>query len=56
MEATIFSIVFALLSGTYIFRSFRIVEEGEVALVERFVNIKKLSHLGSTLSCPCLTA
>jgi hypothetical protein len=35
MEATIFSIVFALLSGTYIYRSFRIIEEGQIALVER---------------------
>ena len=54
MEATIFSIVFALLSGTYIFRSFRIVEEGEVALVERFGKYQKTLAPGINIVLPML--
>ena len=54
MEATIFSIVFALLSGTYIFRSFRIVEEGEVALVERFGKYQKTLTPGINMVLPIL--
>ncbi|PZO42151.1 MAG: paraslipin [Pseudanabaena frigida] len=54
MEATIFSIVFALLSGTYIFRSFRIIEEGEVALVERFGKYQKTLEPGINIVLPLL--
>ncbi|NUN63939.1 SPFH/Band 7/PHB domain protein [Pseudanabaena biceps] len=52
MEATIFSIVFALLSGTYIFRSFRIIEEGQVALVERFGKYEKTLTPGINVVLP----
>ncbi len=54
MQATIFSIVFALLSGTYIFRSFRIIEEGEVALVERFGKYQKTLSPGINMVLPIL--
>ncbi len=54
MEATVFSIVFALLSGTYIFRSFRIIEEGEVALVERFGKYQKTLAPGINMVLPIL--
>ncbi|ELS30742.1 MULTISPECIES: SPFH domain-containing protein [Pseudanabaena] len=54
MEATIFSIVFALLSGTYIYRSFRIIEEGQVALVERFGKYQKTMEPGINIVLPFL--
>jgi regulator of protease activity HflC (stomatin/prohibitin superfamily) len=54
MEATIFSIVFALLSGTYIVRSFRIIEEGEIALVERFGKYQKTLAPGINIVLPVL--
>lgn len=54
MEATIFSIVFALLSGTYIFRSFRIIEQGESALVERFGKYQKTLTPGINIVLPLL--
>jgi regulator of protease activity HflC (stomatin/prohibitin superfamily) len=54
MEATIFGIVFALLSGTYIYRSFRIIEEGEVALVERFGKYQKTLAPGINIVLPLL--
>ncbi len=41
MEATLYSILFALLSGTYIARSVRLVKEGDIALVERFGKYQK---------------
>jgi len=52
MEATIFSIVFALLSGTYIYRSFRIIEEGQIALVERFGKYQKTMEPGINIVLP----
>ncbi|MEA5487975.1 MULTISPECIES: SPFH domain-containing protein [Pseudanabaena] len=52
MEATIFSIVFALLSGTYIYRSFRIMEEGQIALVERFGRYQKTMEPGINIVLP----
>lgn len=54
MEATIFSIAFALLSGTYIYRSFRIIEEGQVALVERFGKYQKTMEPGINIVLPFL--
>jgi regulator of protease activity HflC (stomatin/prohibitin superfamily) len=54
MEATIFSIVFALLSGTYIYRSFRIIEEGQIALVERFGKYQKTMEPGINIVLPFL--
>ena len=54
MEAAIFSVVFTLLSGTYIFRSFRIIEEGEVALVERFGKYQKTLTPGINMVLPIL--
>ncbi|MEA5478389.1 SPFH domain-containing protein [Pseudanabaena galeata UHCC 0370] len=52
MEATIFSIVFALLSGTYIYRSFQIMEEGQIALVERFGRYQKTMEPGINIVLP----
>jgi len=52
MEATIFSIVFAILSGTYIYRSFRIIEEGHIALVERFGKYQKTMEPGINIVLP----
>ncbi|OYQ65269.1 hypothetical protein B9G53_07635 [Pseudanabaena sp. SR411] len=52
MEATIFSIVFALLSGTYMYRSFRIIEEGQIALVERFGKYQKTMEPGINIVLP----
>lgn len=52
MEATIFSIVFGLLSGTYIYRSFRIIDEGQVALVERFGKYQKTMEPGINIVLP----
>jgi regulator of protease activity HflC (stomatin/prohibitin superfamily) len=52
MEATLFSIVFALLSGTYIYRSFRIIEEGQIALVERFGKYQKTMEPGINIVLP----
>ena len=54
MEATIFGIVFAFLSGSYIYRSFRIIEEGEVALVERFGKYQKTLSPGINIVLPLL--
>ena len=54
MEATIFGIVFAFLSGSYIYRSFRIIEEGEVALVERFGKYQKTLAPGINIVLPLL--
>lgn len=54
MQTTIFSIVFALLSGTYIYRSFRIIEEGQVALVERFGKYQKTMEPGINIVLPFL--
>ncbi|BBC26056.1 SPFH domain-containing protein [Pseudanabaena sp. ABRG5-3] len=54
MEATIFSIVFALLSGTYIYRSFQIIEEGQIALVERFGKYQKTMEPGINIVLPFL--
>jgi regulator of protease activity HflC (stomatin/prohibitin superfamily) len=52
MEATIFSIVFGLLSGTYIYRSFRIIDEGQIALVERFGKYQKTMEPGINIVLP----
>jgi regulator of protease activity HflC (stomatin/prohibitin superfamily) len=52
MEATLFSIVFALLSGTYIYRSFQIIEEGKIALVERFGKYQKTMEPGINIVLP----
>lgn len=52
MEATIFSIVFGLLSGTYIYRSFRIIDQGQVALVERFGKYQKTMEPGINIVLP----
>jgi regulator of protease activity HflC (stomatin/prohibitin superfamily) len=52
MEATIFGIVFALLSGTYIYRSFQIMEEGQIALVERFGRYQKTMEPGINIVLP----
>jgi regulator of protease activity HflC (stomatin/prohibitin superfamily) len=52
MEATVFSIVFALLSGTYIYRSFRIIGEGQIALVERFGKYQKTMEPGINIVLP----
>jgi len=52
MEATIFSIVFAILSGTYIYRSFQIIEEGQIALVERFGKYQKTMEPGINIVLP----
>jgi regulator of protease activity HflC (stomatin/prohibitin superfamily) len=52
MEATVFSIVFALLSGTYIYRSVRIIDEGQIALVERFGKYKKTMEPGINIVLP----
>jgi len=54
MEATIFSIVFALLSGAYIYRSFQIIEEGQIALVERFGKYQKTMEPGINIVLPFL--
>jgi len=54
MEATIFGIVFALLSGTYIYRSFQIIEEGQIALVERFGRYQKTMEPGINIVLPFL--
>ena len=54
MEATIFSIVFAVLSGTYIYRSFKIIEEGQIALVERFGKYQKTMEPGINIVLPFL--
>ena len=54
MEATIFSIVFAFLSGTYIYRSFRIIDEGQIALVERFGKYQKTMGPGINIVLPFL--
>ncbi|MBD2189298.1 SPFH domain-containing protein [Pseudanabaena mucicola] len=52
MEATIFSIVFGLLSGTYIYRSFRIIDQGQIALVERFGKYQKTMEPGINIVLP----
>ncbi len=54
MGVTVFSIVFALLSGTYIYRSFKIIKEGEVALVERFGKYQKTLEPGINIVLPIL--
>jgi regulator of protease activity HflC (stomatin/prohibitin superfamily) len=54
MEATIFGIVFALLTGTYIYRSFQIIEEGQSALVERFGKYQKTMEPGINIVLPFL--
>ncbi|MBD2178447.1 SPFH/Band 7/PHB domain protein [Pseudanabaena sp. FACHB-1998] len=54
MEATVLSIVFALLSGTYIYRSFQIIEEGQIALVERFGKYQKTMEPGINIVLPFL--
>ena len=54
MEATIFSIVFALLSGSYIYRSFRIIDEGQIALVERLGKYEKTLSPGINVVLPFL--
>ncbi len=52
--AAVFSIVFALLSGTYITFSFKIIKEGEVALVERFGKYQKTLGSGISVILPGL--
>ncbi|MDX2255025.1 MAG: SPFH domain-containing protein [Pseudanabaenaceae cyanobacterium bins.39] len=52
MEATILSIVFAVLSGTYIYRSFQIIDEGHIALVERFGKYQKTMEPGINIVLP----
>ncbi|MBD2150762.1 SPFH/Band 7/PHB domain protein [Pseudanabaena sp. FACHB-1277] len=54
MEATILSIVFALLSGTYIYRSFQIIDEGQIALVERFGKYQKTMKPGINIVLPLI--
>jgi regulator of protease activity HflC (stomatin/prohibitin superfamily) len=54
MEATILGLVFALLSGTYIYRSFQIIEEGQSALVERFGKYQKTMEPGINIVLPFL--
>ncbi len=52
MEVALFSILFALLSGTYIARSVRIVKEGDIALVERFGKYQKTLAPGINFVLP----
>lgn len=54
MEATILGLVFALLSGAYIYRSFQIIEEGQSALVERFGKYQKTMEPGINIVLPFL--
>ena len=54
MEATILSLVLALLGGTYIYRSIRIVDEGEIALVERLGKYEKTLSPGVNVVFPLL--
>jgi regulator of protease activity HflC (stomatin/prohibitin superfamily) len=54
MEATIISIVLALLSGTYIYRSFQIIDEGQIALVERFGKYQKTMKPGINIVLPLI--
>ena len=56
MEATIYSIaiVFGLLSGTYTLFSFKIIKQGDVALVERFGKYQKTLDPGINVILPGL--
>lgn len=54
MDETALSIVFAILGVIYIYRSFRIIEEGQIALVERFGKYQKTIEPGTNIVLPFL--